>query len=125
MGIEIQPLKNEEQQPIPNVWRQTLREIVEALRSGNFQLNNITGVRQLSARDAERIAGNLESYGAHLKPLPEDTWGTSACHWMRGYWDALIDLSTEEEGASDLALFVRVYETTHGYDFQVESVHVP
>lgn len=127
MVNEIQVLKDEEeQQPIPSVWRQTLSEIIEAFRSGDFQLNRgIAGVRQLSPQDAGRIARSLEGYGVHLTSLPEDTWGTSACQWMRGYWDALIDLYTVEEGASDLALSVRIYEAVQGYDFQVESVHVP
>lgn len=127
MGNEIRAFKNEEeQQPIPSAWRQTLCEIVEAFKGGDFQLNrDIAGVRQLPPEDAERIARNLEGYGAHLTSLPEDTWETSACQWMCGYWDALIDLYTVEEGASDLALSVRVYEAAQGYDFQVESVHVP
>lgn len=127
MSYEIQVLKDEEkQQPIPSAWRQTLSEIVEAFRDGDFQLiRNVAGVRRLPPEDAERIARSLKRYGAHLTSLPEDTWETSVCQWMRGYWDALIDLYTVEEGASDLALSVRVYETTQGYDFQVESVHVP
>lgn len=127
MSIEIQALKDEEaQQPIPSAWRQTLREIVEAFKDGDFQLEKgIAGVRQLTADDAGRIARNIESYGAHLASLPDGAWQTSVCQWMRGYWDVLIDLYTVEEGASDLALSVRVYEAAAGFDFQVESVHVP
>lgn len=126
MSHEIPVLKDEEQQqPIPSAWRQTFGEIVEAFREGNFQLKGIVGVRPLSSDDAERIAGNIESYGALLTSLPEGTWETSVCQWMRGYWDALIDLYTVEEGASDLVLSVRVYEASQGYDFQAESVHVP
>lgn len=126
MSHEIPVLKDEEQQqPIPSAWRQTLGEIVEAFRKGDFQLKGIAGVRPLSFDDAERIAGNIENYGAHLTNLPEGTWETSVCQWMCGYWDALIDLYTVEEGASDLVLSVRVYETIQGYDFQTESVHVP
>lgn len=127
MNNEIPVLKDEEQQqPIPSQWRQTFREIVRAFSEGDFQLSrNIAGVRQLSSEDAERIVRNLESHGAHLRSLPEEAWKTSACQWMRGYWDALIDLYTSEEGASDLALSVRIYETERAYDFHVESIHVP
>jgi hypothetical protein len=57
--------------------------------------------------------------------LPEETWKTSACQWMRGYWDVLVDLFTVEEGASDLALAVRVYEEGSAYAFDIQSVHVP
>ncbi len=127
MSADIQVLKDEqEQQPIPSQWRQALWEIVEAFREGDYEINRgIAGVRQLDTEDAARIARNLESYGAHLTSLPKEAWETSVCQWMCGYWDALIDLYTSEEGASDLALSVRVYEAEHGYDFQVESVHVP
>jgi hypothetical protein len=78
----------------------------------------------MSPGDAEGIASNVASSGAQLTSLPEQAWETSACQWMRGSWDRLIDLYTVEERASDLAMSVRVYEATHGYDFQVESVHV-
>lgn len=127
MSTEIQVLKDEEsQQPIPSAWRQTLCQIVEAFKIGDFQLaGGIAGVRQLPSSDAERIARNIEGYGVHLMSLPEEAWETSACQWMCGYWDALIDLYTVEEGASDLALSIRVCEAAQGYDFQVESVHVP
>lgn len=127
MSNEIQVLKNDEkQQLIPSAWRKTLREIVEAFKEGDFHLNrDIAGVRKLPSGDAERIANNIKGYGARLASLPDDTWETSACQWMRGYWDALIDLYTVEEGPSDLTLSVRVYEAGEGYDFQIESVHVP
>lgn len=127
MNNEIQALKDEEnQQPIPGAWRPTLCRIVEAFKDGDFQLNGgVTGVRELSSGDAERIARNIQAYGAHLTSLADETWETSACQWMRGYWDALIDLYTVEEGASDLVLSVRVYEAVSGYDFRIESVHVP
>lgn len=50
---------------------------------------------------------------------------TSVCQWVGGYWDVLIDLYTVEESVSDLALSVRVYETAAGYEFDIQSVHVP
>jgi hypothetical protein len=127
MNNQIMVLKDEEkQQPVPNIWRMTLCKIVESFKNGDFQLkNSIHFVRELSSEDALRIAQNIEHYGARLTSLPDDAWRTSVCQWMLGYWDVLIDLFTEEEGASDLVLFVRVYELAKGYEFQIESVHVP
>lgn len=127
MEDEIKVSKSEEeQQPIPSVWRQTIREIVEAFASNDFQLiKSISGVRQLSVEDAERISKSIESYGAHLSKLPEKAWETSVCQWMDGYWDVLIDLYTVEEGESDLVLSMRVLEAPQGYDFQIQSVYVP
>lgn len=127
MNDEIHVLKDEENQLlIPSVWRNTFREIVEAFKDRDFQLSRgIADVQRLSPEDAERIAKNLERYAARLASLPGDTWGTSACQWMGGYWDALIDLYPVEEGASDLVLAIRVYEAALGYHFHVMSVHVP
>ena len=90
-----------------------------------FNWPTLMEFQQPPTSDAQRIARNLESYGAHLKSLPEEAWETSACQWMGDIWDALIDLYTVEEGASDLALSVRVYEMAKGYEFDVQSVHVP
>ncbi|MCC4596065.1 hypothetical protein NRY95_15825 [Xanthomonas campestris pv. phormiicola] len=126
MNKETQVLKDEEnQQAIPLLWRRPLQEIVEALKQENFQLAGIREARRLSPSDAQRIARNIENYGAHLRSLPEEAWQTSVCQWMREYWDALIDLYTLEEGVSDLVLSVRVYEIPDGYEFDVQSVHVP
>jgi len=44
---------------------------------------------------------------------------------MGGYWDALVDLFTEEEGRSDLVLSLHVREGGGEYLFEVMSVHVP
>ncbi len=127
MNAEIEISKDEKtQQMIPCEWRHVFVEIVDAFRRGDFQLGErISGVRQLSHEDAKRISSYLDKYGAQLAPLPTDTWSTSMCQWMRGYWDTLIDLYTVEEGASDLVLAVRVYEGKDGYDFQIQSIHVP
>jgi hypothetical protein len=114
------------QAPIPTAWRRVFVDIVEGLKENDFDLvRKVPGVRPISAKDAIRIADNIRRYGAHLKSLPEETWQTSACQWMIGYWDALVDLFTVEEGASDLALVVRVYEEDQAYAFEIISVHVP
>ncbi len=43
---------------------------------------------------------------------------------MGDHWDAIIDLWTNESGASDLVLTVRVYEARSEHRIEVESVHV-
>lgn len=125
---EIVPVLKDEngQRPIPFVWRKTFVEIVEAFKNGDFSLvAGVAGVRPVTPETAARIAGNLKNYGCRLAALPEDSWQTSACQWMAGYWDVLIDLFTVEEGASDLALAVRVYEEGLTYSFEIQSVYVP
>lgn len=114
------------QHPIPTAWKKTFCAIVDAMKDGDFRLDSkVVGVSSISAADANRMANNIKSYGAHLASLTEESWHTSVCQWMRGYWDVLIDLVTIEEGISDLVLAVRVYEKGTAYDFEVQSIHVP
>jgi len=126
--IETVPvLKDEERQrPIPSAWRGTLVSIVKSLSEGDLELaRGVDGVSSISAETARTIAINIEDYGAQLTDLSEESWQSSVCQWMRGYWDVLVDLFTVEEGASDLVLAVRVHEDATGYVFAVQSVHVP
>ena len=127
MNDHVPVFKDEDnQRPIPSAWRETFFEIVEALKEGDFGLvRGVSGVRPVSSKDASLIADTVQDYGAHLISLPEETWQTSACQWMQGYWDALIDLFTAEEGASDLVLSVRIYEIGDSYSFDIQSVYVP
>ena len=99
---------------------------MEGLKKGDFDLvRRVKGVRPISAEDALRIADNIKCYGAQLTSLPEQAWQTSVCLWMIGYWHALVDLYTVEEGASDLVLDVRVYEEGQAFAFEIFSVYVP
>ncbi|MEF9388525.1 hypothetical protein V4890_23325 [Ralstonia solanacearum species complex bacterium KE056] len=127
MNEKIDVFKDEDsQRPIPFVWRHTFCEIVEAFKDGDFRISRgVVGVRNVSEQDAARMAKNIKDYGAHLISLPEEAWETSACQWMRSYWDVLIDLFTAEEGASDLALAVRVFEDGAAYSFEIQSLYVP
>jgi hypothetical protein len=112
---------------VPLVWRSTLCEIVRALSEGDMRLERgLVGVSPIPVEDAEGIKNNISRYGAHLIPLPEAAWQTSACQWMGDWWDLLVDLFTAEEGPSDLVLGTRIYEMDDGaYRYEVLWVHVP
>ncbi len=127
MTESVAILKDEnEERPIPTLWRNTLAEIVEAFKNGDFKLEcGVAGVQPISDEEATRIAGNIDAYGNQLTSLPDDSWRTSVHRWMREYWEVLVDLFTVDEGESDLVMFVRVYEDGSAYRFEVQSVHVP
>ncbi|HNP36944.1 MAG TPA: hypothetical protein PKK10_13915 [Woeseiaceae bacterium] len=127
MTDKVPVLKDEDRQtPVPQIWRNTIHDIVEAIKQRDFMFEQkIDGVLAISKKDAARIDRNIETYGCHLTSLPEETWDTSVCQWMRDYWDVLIDLFTIEEGASDLVLVLRVYEEGASHVFEIHSVHVP
>lgn len=113
------------QQPIPTVWREVLVLIVEAIKSNNYSLiDSDSSIRLTSPSDKKRIEENIEEYGCRLISLPEEAWNTSACQWMKGYWEILVDLYTVEEGQSDLVLSVRVYEKNDEFEYEIMSVHV-
>lgn len=120
-------LKDEENElPVPTLWRRTFIEVVEAFKDGDFRLlRGVAGLRPISEMEADRIAGNIAAYGEKLISLPDGAWGTSVYLWMGDYWEVLIDLYTLGEGRSDLVLFVDVHEGSRGYCFEVTSVHVP
>lgn len=123
----VQVVKDEEnQRPIPSVWRPVFQAVVTALVSGDYQLSTpIPGVLPLSVETASWIRDYIQEYGEVLIELPEESWDSSICLWMGDYWDVLVDLWTLSEGRSDLVLKARVRESDAGYAYEVEMVYVP
>ena len=123
----MEPVKDEEKaHAIASVWRHTLREIAKAIAEGDYGLSRgVATVGPVSDATAERIRAYISSYGETLNDLHEDTWNRSVSQWMGTHWEVLVDLWTKESGASDLVLTVFVFETSIGYRFEIESVHVP
>lgn len=118
--------KNEnEELPVPMIWRQTIYKIVDELKKGNFQIQGIKNVDPLDVSNAETIRKSIDYYDDKILPLPEETWSTSTYRWVLDHWEIIIDLFTEREGLSDLSLFINVSENSSDYTFQVESIHVP
>lgn len=116
----------DDEHPIPSAWRPVLADIVAAFASHDYRLEQgIPGVAPVSDATATQIREAVEDYGDALTALPEAAWETSVCIWTGDHWDALVDLWTEDEGASDLALQVRVVETDGEYVFSVHMVYVP
>lgn len=112
--------------PIPTAWRPIFCNIVDAFVKGDYLLsNNVVGVEPLSEKTASHIQRYLRDYGATLRPLPDETWKSSVCIWTGAHWDALVDLYTNEEGASDLVLSARVSDANPGFKIAVHMVYVP
>ena len=119
-------LKDEEREhPVPSVWRSKLRDIVEALKDGNFNLCGLVDVELQDDEAAAVIARHIKDYGFTLTSLLDTSWDTSVCQWQLEYWEVIVDLFTVEEGCSDLVLHVHVFERVGGFDFKVQFVYVP
>lgn len=111
---------------VPTEWREIITAIVERLANDDFGFDNqVSGMLPISPSDASRIEKSIRSYGDKLVSLPQETWKTSIYQATQGGWEVLVDLHTEEEGASDLVLFLFVTELDANYNFKIQSVHVP
>lgn len=126
-NTEVPVIKDSEaENPIPSAWRPILASIVEALVRHDYRLaNGISNVAPVSEETAAQIRMYIKNYGATLVTLPQESWNTSVYIWMGDHWDALIDLWTAEEGASDLVLQVQVSEIGGEYLVTVYMVYVP
>ena len=114
------------ERPIPNSWRPVFRRIVNALVERDYGLKTpIFGVMPVSEATANHIENYIQEYGTKLVALPEETWGSSVCIWYGSHWDAKVDLWTQEEGRSDMALSVRITETSPDFSFEIHMVYVP
>jgi len=125
--IEVEPVKDRtSQHRIPSAWRPALSGIVAAFVKGDYLLaDGIADVQAVFQETAEHIQSYLRKYGATLKSLPDDSWNSSVCIWTGSHWDFLVDLYTDEEGASDLVLSGHVTETNSGFQIAVHMVYVP
>lgn len=123
--IEVE--KDEDNQlPIPSEWRQLFVDIVNSFVSKDYLISSgVDGVSPVSQETAAQIEEYINDYGETLIALPSETWESSICLWMGDSWDILIDLWTESEGRSDLALSATVKESESGYIVHVGMVYVP
>lgn len=123
--IEVE--KNEEEElPIPHVWRPTFKAIVSAFVRKDYRLgSSVKNVSPVSENRAEQIKEYVEDYGELLIELPEETWDTSVYICYGNYWNVLIDLYTKGEGLSDLVLNAEVGESNNEYLFEIKLVYVP
>lgn len=115
--------------PVAPNWRPTLEAIVTAFIAGDWELETTpSNVKRVPAGLAKVLQGNVAAYGSvTLVPLLRDTWDSSVSMWTGRGWEVLVDLSTAEEGRSDLVLHAFVTETAaeDEYMFEVHLVYVP
>ena len=119
--------KNEEQElPIPHLWRPIFKSIVSALVKKDYSLSSgVKNVNPISKSTAEQIEEYIEDYGEELIELPDETWDTSVYICYGDYWNVLIDLWTKGEGSSDLVLKAEVRQKENEYVVEINLVYVP
>ena len=119
--------KNEEEEgPIPHVWRPIFKDIVNAFVNKDYNLSSgIKNVNPVSKSTADQIREYIEDYSEELVQLPEETWETSIYICYGDYWNIIIDLFTKGEGLSDLALNAEIREKNNNYVVDINLVYVP
>lgn len=119
--------KNEEEElPIPHIWRPIFKNIVKAFVNKDYNLSlGVNNVNLVSDKTAEQIQEYIEDYGEELIDLPEETWDTSVYICYSEYWNVIIDLFTKNEGLSDLVLNAEVREKDNNYVVDINLVYVP
>jgi len=124
---EIKVEKNEENElPIPHIWRPSFKAIINAFVKGDYNLSSeIKNVNSISNETAEQIKEYIEDYGEELVELPNETWSSSVYICYGDYWNVLIDLYTKEEGLSDLVLNAEIRENNNEYSIDIQLVYVP
>ena len=113
--------------PIPEVWRPTLKAVVESLARRDTVIGAaLPSVDPVPADISQQCLQAVDNYGdVTLISPPDESWDTSVALWFGDHWQCLIDLWTEQEGRSDLVLDVDVFENGPGYRFRVNLVYVP
>lgn len=113
--------------PVPEVWRPTLRAIVDSLVRRDAVLGaGLPVVDPVSADVTQLCLRAVDDYDdVTLIPLPDEAWDASVARWAGDRWRCLVDLWTEQEGRSDLVLDVDGLECKPGHHFRVHLVYVP
>ncbi|HMO74288.1 MAG TPA: hypothetical protein PKD48_03020 [Sphingopyxis sp.] len=118
--------RDEIERPIPLEWRITFQEIADAFANGDFALQNhpVDRVAPIDQPTSKFIASCVAGYGDSIAPLQSATWERSCYLWMDGYWQFLVDLSTDAEEVSDLTLHAILREGDNTR-LEIQSIHVP
>lgn len=128
MATFVEVERNEDEEgPVPTVWRNTLARMVDALCAHDYKFEQaIEGVPTPADGRDEQMQGFIAQYGQKLIPLPAETWETSCYRYERhNRWSLIVDLYTVGEGRSDMILDVSVIEAEGGYSFVNPLVYVP
>jgi len=118
--------RDDDEHPVPPELHDTFHKIADAFAAGDYLLRNhsVGGVRRIDPSIAEWIATSVSTYGDSLAPLHSSTWDHAVYRWMNGYWQLLVDLTTQREQVSDLTLHAKLHDTEPP-TLEIESVHVP
>ncbi len=87
------PLKDlEKEHSIPDVWKDSICEVVIQLTKNNFELHDVSEYIALQSSDMAKFnRENVLEYGCCLKALSTECWERSCYQWQGNYRDLIID----------------------------------
>ena len=96
------PVKQEFEGPIAEVWRPTLAAIVDSLVRGDAMIGfGVPGVDPTSEQLSEQCRRAIAEFeGQTLVSLPQATWDSSVAAWSGDHWECLVDLWPTPGGRS-------------------------
>ena len=112
--------------PVPNAWRPALKALADCL----VLKSPIQSVAEFIIDDIDEESllisyGNIDDYPDTLGPLAAASWESSICVWSEGYWQLLVDLTTETGDVSDLVFHAKVTERGSAYSIEPGLIYVP
>lgn len=118
--------KDDIEHTVPPELRVAFHAIADAFVAGDFalQAHVIEGVSPIEQSIVQLIANSIHTYGDPIAPLKPATWDWAVYRWMDGYWQFLVDLTTENEDVSDLTVHA-ILRDSDDARIEVQSVHVP
>ncbi|MFY0636908.1 DUF7668 domain-containing protein [Maricaulis maris] len=111
--------------PVPKKWRPMIADIVGAIVRNDFSFEDLNvRVEPPSEKLQDYIRESIGDYGCTLIALRADVWKHAVYICFEDHWQVIVDLCSEEEGVSDLALHLKVHDDIVP-KFEISSVHVP
>ena len=110
---------------MPRGWEAQARGIVSTLSTGAFETLRERGwIGRCTPTDLARA---VETYDRTLSPLPHEAFELADIYEVEGQrvWRVDLPLWTEEEGRSDLTLFLSVYEKNGAVVVEIDDLRVP
>lgn len=117
---------SENQIQVPAQFRKIVESIVNCIsRKDLHELNSIIYVENLEEKNFKDMLASVEAYGDNLVPLSPECWETSVCLRTGRGLECLVDLSTEKQPVSDLALKFVTSEEVVPHCIELKGLYVP
>ncbi len=106
--------------------KETVQAAITLIVAGKYEeLERMTGGKRMKSKD---IATAIQGYGRMLVDPPLDTFNELDAIEIKDAvppaWSIRVNMWSLEEGRSDLTLELTVKQSEHGYDLEVDDLHV-